>query len=90
MPDQLIISAKKMLFLKARADISADLHTDRTVVRAGFGQGAVAPAMGGVLDIGYVFGKGFVRQGRYVHFLGANVAANVIGFHMTQGVKRKT
>jgi hypothetical protein len=37
--------------------------------------------MGSVLDIVYVFGKSFVGERRDVHFLGANVAANVIRFH---------
>jgi hypothetical protein len=57
------------------------LHADGAIVRAGFGQGAITPAMGSVLDIGYVFGKGFVGQRRDVHFLGPNVAANVVWFH---------
>jgi hypothetical protein len=39
--------------------------------------------MRSVLDVGYVFGKGFVGQGRDVHFLGPNVAANVVWFHDT-------
>jgi hypothetical protein len=37
--------------------------------------------MGSVLNVSDVFGIGFVGQGRDVHFLGANVAANVIRFH---------
>jgi hypothetical protein len=37
--------------------------------------------MGSVLDVVYVLGKGFVGQGRDVHFLGPNVAANVVWFH---------
>jgi hypothetical protein len=57
------------------------LHADWPVVRAGFGERAIAPAMGSVLDVGYVLGISFVRQSRDVHFLGANVAANVIRFH---------
>ena len=70
-----------MLFLKARATGSAGLHSNGAVVWAGFGQGTVAPAMGSVLDIGDVFGKCFVGEGRDVHFLGPNVAANVVWFH---------
>jgi hypothetical protein len=71
----------RCLFFKARARRGASLHSHRPVIRAGFGQGAVAPAMRGVLDIGYVFGKSFVGQGRNVHFLGPNVAADVVWFH---------
>jgi hypothetical protein len=37
--------------------------------------------MRGVFDVGNILGKRFVRQGRDVHFLGANVAANVVWFH---------
>jgi hypothetical protein len=37
--------------------------------------------MRSVFDVGNILGKRFVRQGRDVHFLGANVAANVIRFH---------
>jgi hypothetical protein len=37
--------------------------------------------MGSVLDVGDVFGKSFVGQGRDVHFLGPNVAADVVWFH---------
>jgi hypothetical protein len=70
-----------MLFLKARAAGRTGLHSHRAVVWAGFGQGAVAPTMGSVLDVGYVFGKSFVGQGRDVHFLGPNVAANMVWFH---------
>jgi len=57
------------------------LHSDRTIIGTSLGEGAVAPAMGSVLDVVYVFGKGFVGQGRDVHFLGPNVAANVVWFH---------
>jgi hypothetical protein len=70
-----------MLLLKARAAGSAGLHSDWPVVGAGLGQCAVAPTMGSVVDVGNVFGKCFVRQGRDVHFLGPNVAANVVWFH---------
>jgi hypothetical protein len=70
-----------MLILKARAAGSAGLHSDGAVVRAGFGQRAIAPAMRSVLDVGNVFGKGFVREGRDVHLLGPNVAADVVWFH---------
>ena len=37
--------------------------------------------MGSVLDVGDVFGKGFVGERRDVHFLGPNVAADVVWFH---------
>jgi hypothetical protein len=70
-----------MLFLKARAAGGAGLHSNRAIIGAGLSQCAVTPAMGSVLDIGNVFGKGFVGQGRDVHFLGPNVSANVIWFH---------
>jgi hypothetical protein len=70
-----------MLLLKARAGRRARLHADRAIIRPSFSQSTVAPAMGSVLDVGYVLGKGFVGQGRDVHFLGPNVAANVVWFH---------
>lgn len=70
-----------MLFLKARTVRRASLHSDRTIIGAGFGQRTVAPAMRGVLDVGNVFGESFVGEGRDVHFFGPNVAANVIGLH---------
>jgi hypothetical protein len=70
-----------MLFLKARAAGSAGLHSDGAVVWASLGQSAVTPAMGSVFDVGDVFGKSFVGQRRNVHFLGPNVAANVVWFH---------
>ena len=76
------------LLLKARAGGRAGLHSDRTVVRAGFGEGAIAPAMRSMLDIRDVFGKGFVRKGWNVHFLGANVTANVVWLHRNEGVIR--
>jgi hypothetical protein len=69
------------LFLKARATCGAGLHSYGTIVGTSLGEGAVAPAMGSVLDIGNVFGKGFVCQGGDVHFLGPNVAANMVWFH---------
>src|SRR5580765_661510 len=77
-----------MLFLKARATGNAGLHSDGSIIRTGFGEGAVAPAMGSVLDVGFVFGKCFVGQGRDVHFLRPNMAANVIWFHDTCCVLR--
>jgi hypothetical protein len=72
---------QSLLLLKARAAGGAGLHSDRAVIRAGFGQRTVAPAMGSVLDVIYVLGKGFVGQGRDVHLLGPDVAANVVWFH---------
>jgi len=43
--------------------------------------------MGSVLNIGNVFGKGFVRQCRDVHFLGPDVSANVVWFHESDAIK---
>jgi hypothetical protein len=37
--------------------------------------------MRGVPDVGDIFGKGFVSERRDVHFLGPNVAADVVWFH---------
>jgi hypothetical protein len=37
--------------------------------------------MGSVFDIVDILRKGLMRQGRDVHFLGANVAANVVWLH---------
>jgi len=72
---------RTILLLTARTRGGANLHANGAVIGPGFGQGAVAPAMRGMLDIGNVFGKGFVSQGRDVHFLGPDVSANVVWFH---------
>jgi hypothetical protein len=69
------------LFLKTATPRSTSLHSNGAIIGAGFGEGAVAPAMGSVFDVVDVLRKGLMRQGRDVHFLGANVAANVVRFH---------
>jgi len=70
------------LFFKTATPRSTSLHSNGPIVWAGFGEGTVAPAMGSVFDVVDVLRKGLMRQGRDVHFLGANVAANVVRFHV--------
>jgi hypothetical protein len=75
------LKPKTNLFLKARACVRAGLHANGPIVGTGFGESTVTPAMWSVFDVGDVFGEGFVGEGRDVHFLRTNVAANVIWFH---------
>ena len=62
-------------FFKAGPRVSAALTARGAVVWAGFGQRAVAPAMGRIVLASVIMAKGLMGQGRNEHFFGAKMFA---------------
>lgn len=79
--DSRAASGKRPLFFKARAGRIADLKPNLFVVRADFAQCPIAPAMAAIIARIAVRRKEFIRLRGNIHFFGAEMLADVGGFH---------
>ncbi len=74
-------AAASFLAFEASTSRGAHLRAHRFVVRTGFGERAIAPAVGSAL-LRFVFGRsGLVRQPRDKHGLVSEMEATAGGFH---------
>ena len=70
-----------VLLFETGAGWITNLETHLTVVRTGFGQCAIAPAMTAVLEAIFRNGEHLIRLCRDEHFFGAKMSADVVRFH---------